>query len=165
MSSKLLLLVLAFLAVNLISAEEYDFSSMTPQEIVKLLNGNPVVCYYDIQDALPLLEDFIEVGQDYVNSPKDPHGVLDILNDLLVETTNLQSDCGVAVGPISYRATQYNQQYCVSNIQEMLCIAKKITGEPPLTSSIRNLNLFFNYISYAVNTCGGITDYTDSDNY
>ncbi len=151
-----LALVLGFLALNSVSAMTFDFSSMTLQEITELLNGNSVSCFNDIQNVLPLFKDFMSIGLQYVQRPTNPQPVLHMLAELLEATSSVQNDCGVAVGPISYRKTDYMQQYCIENIQEMMSIANMITGEPPLTSSIQNLNLFFNYISFAVNTCGGI---------
>ena len=144
--------------VLLASSQSVDISSMPPSEAIPILNGNPVECYEDIQGFLKLLDSFQEVGSSYVSNPLNPESVTSNLNTLVDQSEDLRSSCGVALGPISYRTTQYMQQYCVSNIEDLMRVSTQITGEPPLTTSIAALNVFFNEISYAVNTCGGIQD-------
>ena len=52
---------------------------------------------------MTLFHDFNETSASYLNDPEDYELLVPILEELIMNTKDMRQECGVAIGPITFR--------------------------------------------------------------
>ena len=123
-----------------------------------IATGNDPQCYSAIVAIIPELCYFLNATTSFSNNISDPTVLIAAFKKLIHQSSFIHSQCGVTPGVYALRETTFQEKYCIENTQTMVPLATSALEEiKDLDISIPALNNLYYYMSYALNTCGGIT--------
>ena len=123
-----------------------------------IATGNDPQCYSAIVGIIPELCYFLNAATTFSNNTSNSTVLIPAFKKLIHKSYFIHSQCGVTPGVYALRETTFQEKYCIENTQEMVPLATSALEEiNDLDISIPALNNLYYYMSYALNTCGGMT--------
>ena len=129
--------------------------------------GNNPQCYSAITTVYSQLCGLLTSINNYSSNTSDPTVLISAFKNLIQQGPVLNDECGISLGVYALRETTFQQKYCIENINKMVPLATSaLESTSNLDISIPALNNLYYHMSYALNTCGGMTKefYNSSDN-